>query len=158
MDISYQGNTNTGKDEWLTPPEIIKACGKFDLDPCAPIVRPWDTAKKHYTIEDNGLIQTWKGRVWCNPPYNNCQQWFNLCADHGNATGICFVRTETQWFFDTIWRRAYAIKFLEGRVNHYHVDGTRGGSPGLGSVLIAWDLKNAQKLRLSKLPGKYIVL
>jgi hypothetical protein len=28
----------------------------------------------------------------------------------------------------------------------------------LGSVLIAWDLKNAQKLRLSKLPGKYIVL
>lgn len=33
------------KDEWLTPPEIIKALGgpeSFDLDPCAPIKRPWD--------------------------------------------------------------------------------------------------------------------
>jgi len=32
------------KDEWLTPPDIIKALGPFDLDPCAPIVRPWPTA------------------------------------------------------------------------------------------------------------------
>jgi len=34
-------NTNTeNKDEWLTPPYIIKALGEFDLDPCAPINRP----------------------------------------------------------------------------------------------------------------------
>lgn len=23
-------------NEWLTPPEIIKSLGEFDLDPCAP--------------------------------------------------------------------------------------------------------------------------
>jgi hypothetical protein len=34
--------------EWLTPPEIITSLGMFDLDPCTPSVRPWDTAKKHY--------------------------------------------------------------------------------------------------------------
>lgn len=32
-----------GKDEWLTPPAIIKALGEFDLDPCAPVgwQTPW---------------------------------------------------------------------------------------------------------------------
>lgn len=30
------------KDEWLTPPGIIKSLGEFDLDPCAPVKRPWD--------------------------------------------------------------------------------------------------------------------
>jgi hypothetical protein len=50
MNTSFEGKTETGKDEWLTPPEIIKSLGEFDLDPCSPINRPWDTAKNHYTI------------------------------------------------------------------------------------------------------------
>lgn len=46
-------HTNTeNKDEWLTPPGVIQAIGPFDLDPCAPISRPWDMAAKHYTVED----------------------------------------------------------------------------------------------------------
>lgn len=30
---------NGGHDEWLTPPEILRALGAFDLDPCAPVMR-----------------------------------------------------------------------------------------------------------------------
>ena len=51
-------------DVWLTPPGIIKSLGEFDLDPCASLNRPWDTAKKHYTVEDDGLTKPWAGRVW----------------------------------------------------------------------------------------------
>lgn len=63
-------------DEWLTPPEIIKDLGPFDLDPCAPIVRPWDTAKRHFTVNDNGLLQQWGGGICMAQPsvwgkYNN---------------------------------------------------------------------------------------
>jgi len=64
-------NTNTDNEEqWLTPPDIIKSLGEFDLDPCAPEenVRPWSTAKNHFTKSVNGLNQKWEGRVWCNPP------------------------------------------------------------------------------------------
>jgi len=61
--------TLEGKDEWLTPPQIIKTVGPFDLDPCAPINRPWEMAANHYTVIDNGLNMPWAGRVWCNPPY-----------------------------------------------------------------------------------------
>lgn len=56
------------KDEWLTPPSIIRSLGAFDMDPCSPLNRPWDTAENHYTIEDDGLSKPWTGRVWCNPP------------------------------------------------------------------------------------------
>ena len=57
------------KDEWLTPPAILSHLGEFDLDPCSPITRPWDIAKEHYNINDNGLRKEWFGRVFCNPPY-----------------------------------------------------------------------------------------
>lgn len=80
MDTSFE--RQSGKDEWLTPPSIIKALGEFDLDPCSPINRPWDTAKEHYTILDNGLLKPWKGRCFVNPPYGKetkkwLQRWIS---------------------------------------------------------------------------------
>ena len=39
MDTSFD-RSKTGKDEWLTPLEIIRALGEFDLDPCSPVRRP----------------------------------------------------------------------------------------------------------------------
>ena len=117
-----------GKDEWLTPPYILKALGEFDLDPCSPVNRPWPTAKKHYTYIDNGLFQEWQGRVWCNPPYGNkTWLWFNKCAIHGNCIMLTFARTETKMFFDYVWNNADALFFFKGRLVFYNVDGTEGG-------------------------------
>ncbi len=61
----YRGGT----DSWITPPEIIKALGPFDLDPCACMTQPWQCAEKSFTEVDDGLSQTWEGRIYCNPPY-----------------------------------------------------------------------------------------
>lgn len=100
------GNEKTvsGTDVWLTPPAIIKSLGEFDLDPCASIDRPWDTAKKHYTIEDNGLAQKWNGRVWCNPPYGpGMAPFLKKMVEHGNGISLIFARTETKAFFDYVW-------------------------------------------------------
>lgn len=53
-------NVNTANnDEWLTPPEILRVLGPFDLDPAAPVVRPWDMAVRHYTKLDDGMAQPW---------------------------------------------------------------------------------------------------
>ena len=70
MNVTFEGNSATGKNQWLTPPELLAKLGQFDLDPCAPINRPWPTATQHYTIEDDGLKQPWFGRCWVNPPYD----------------------------------------------------------------------------------------
>jgi hypothetical protein len=87
--IGSHQSANMQKDEWLTPPHILKALGEFDLDPCSPVVRPWPTAKRHFTIEDDGLIQKWEGRVWCNPPYGlESTKWLLKLAEHMKNGGV----------------------------------------------------------------------
>ena len=99
--IGSHQSASMKNDEWLTPPHILQALGEFDLDPCAPIVRPWETAKNHFTINDDGLKQKWFGRVWCNPPYGlEAAIWLNKLAEHGNGIALIFARTETKMFFD----------------------------------------------------------
>lgn len=113
-----------GKDEWLTPPELIWSLSesfndsKFCLDPCSPIKRPWETAAQHYTTEDNGLLKPWHGRVWCNPPYKGIENWVERGIEHGNTILLTFSRTETK-FWQRIWTTADAILFLYGRLTFY---------------------------------------
>lgn len=106
MNVTFETKfkNKAGKDEWLTPPELVRALGAFDLDPCSPINRPWATAAKHFTVNDNGLMLPWEGRVWCNPPYGKeAAKWLEKCAMHGNAIALTFARTETQMFFKSVW-------------------------------------------------------
>lgn len=148
------------KEEWLTPPEIIRALGTFDLDPCAPVVRPWDTANVHHTINDNGLSRAWYGRVWCNPPYGDKTAiWLERLADHGNGIALIFARTETRMFFDQVWGKASGLLFLEGRLHFHHVDGRRAAAnAGAPSVLVAYGSNNAKTLCECGLAGHYVPL
>ena len=110
MNSSFEGNTSTGKDEWLTPPELVRAIGYFDLDPCQPINPPFTHAEKGYNILDDGLFKKWEGRVFCNPPYGKYTPiWLKKCADHGNAIALTFARTETKMFFEHVWNKADAV-------------------------------------------------
>ena len=147
-------------DEWLTPPEIIEACGPFDLDPCSPIIRPWDTARKHYTIKDNGLWKPWSGRVWLNPPYGqNTRLWLDKIVSHGDGIVLTFARTETRMFFKYVWPHADSILFIEGRLYFHYVDGTKAkANSGGPSVLIAYGKANTEILKNSGIKGKFIEL
>jgi DNA N-6-adenine-methyltransferase (Dam) len=152
-------SSNPKKDEWLTPPGLLKALGHFDLDPCAPVNRPWPIAAKHLTWRDNGLL-AWHGRVWCNPPYGKeTGHWLARCAEHQNATALVFARTETDDWQNHVWPKAHAIFFLKGRLHFHHTDGTRskdnGGAP---SALIAFDEANTRALEQSGLAGKLVRL
>jgi hypothetical protein len=148
------------KDEWLTPPEVIRAVGPFDLDPCAPINRPWPMAANHYTIRDDGLSKPWVGRVWCNPPYGRyTRRWLERCIEHKNATALIFARTETSDWVDCVWNAADSILFLWGRLYFYHVDGTRASAnSGAPSALIAYDAANTAALERSGLRGRLVKL
>ena len=146
--------------EWLTPPEILEALGPFDLDPCAPVNRPWDMAGKHYTVDDNGLIQQWAGRVWCNPPYGvQTSSWLQLLAHHGDGIALIFARTETETFFRHVWDKADAVLFIQGRLYFYHVNGQRATmNAGAPSCLVAYGQSNIKALAGSRIPGKLIRL
>lgn len=146
--------------EWMTPPEIIRSLGDFDLDPCSPLNRPWDTAAHHFTQHDNGLLQEWFGRVWLNPPYGQqTGRWMARLADHGTGTAFIFARTETEFFFKSVWESATALLFLKGRVHFHLPNGKRakknGGAP---SVLIAYGHNDADRLSCSGIDGQFVPL
>ena len=160
LEKDFNSNTDN-KEEWLTPPDIIKALGTFDLDPCSPEanIRPWDTASNHYTKSMNGLIQPWEGRIWCNPPYGKeTFKWLDKLALHGNGIALIFARTETIGFHEQIWNKADGIFFFKGRLKFYHVTGRQGGTANAPSCLIAYGENNMEVLKNCNLKGKFIDL
>lgn len=155
---SHQSPVRGATNEWLTPPEIIAAVGPFDLDPCSPVTRPWDTATRHYTIEDDGLAQEWDGLVWCNPPFGpEAAAWLARCADHGRAVALVPARTETRWFVREVWERADAVLFLHGRPHFHRPDGTRGAAnSGAPICLLAYGTESVIRLTRCGLPGSLV--
>lgn len=153
-------SSDAGKTEWLTPPVILEKLGSFDLDPCSPINRPWDTATHHYTILDDGLNKEWFGKVYCNPPYGTqTAVWLNKLSKHGNGIALIFARTETEMFFEEVWNKADALLFIKGRLFFHHVTGERGSSnSGAPSVLIAYGSDCVKQLENSNIEGKLIYL
>lgn len=148
---------------WLTPPAILKALGEFDLDPCAcSEPRPWDTAKHHYTAEDDGLSRDWYGRVYLNPPYGPPSiigPWMRRMAEHNCGTALIFARTETVMFFETVWRAASAALFLEGRLFFCRPDGIPAeANAGAPSCLVAYGIEDAYLLQKSGIRGQFIGL
>jgi hypothetical protein len=158
--FGYQQTQVMGKDEWLTPPELIKSLGEFDLDPCSPVVRPWDTAKKHYSVQDDGLTAPWDGRVWLNPPYGDqCWGWLNRLHAHGNGIALIFARTGASGFQREVWGKAHSVFFIFGRLYFYHVSGVRAKhNSGSDSVLISYDEKNTEVLKNCSINGKLLIL
>lgn len=157
-------SSKSQSDTWLTPPAIIEALGgpeSFDLDPCSIDSRPWPTARRHYTIEDNGLMMPWEGRVWMNPPYSLAliRRFLGRMAEHGCGVALTFARTETEHFHRFVWGAASAVLFLRGRLNFHLPDGRRacknGGAP---SVLIAYGNDDRDILAEAPIEGFFVPL
>ena len=153
--------------EWYTPRAIVEALGPFDLDPCAAPFRLWDTAAVHYTRLENGLRRSWRSawgpvRVFLNAPYGNAVAlWIERLAQHGCGTALVFARTETAWWFRSVWPAASALLFLEGRVTFHRPNGDTGRishSSGGPSVLVAYGLDDADRLEASGLAGAFVPL
>lgn len=146
--MSNNFNTNTGNnEEWLTPPYIIEALGPFDLDPCAPKIRPWNMAKLHYSKNEDGLSRPWTGRVWLNPPYGReTFRWLAKLSEHKSGIALIFARTETKGFHEQIWEKASAIMFFRGRLSFHYVTGEKGNTANAPSCLVAYSSQDCEKM------------
>jgi len=96
-------------DEWYTPPDFYKKLNdefEFTLDPCSTDDNT--KCKKHFTMKENGLLQSWgKEIVFCNPPYSNVSEWVEKSYSESvnGATVVMLIpaRTDTRWFHKYIY-------------------------------------------------------
>ncbi|NCD04224.1 MAG: adenine methyltransferase [Clostridia bacterium] len=149
-------------DEWYTPVEIIRSLGEFDLDPASSpeAFRLNRSAKKIYTAQDNGLIQSWHGRVWLNPPYSNplLQDFLKKMAEHNRGIALVFSKIEAKWFHEIVFEYATAVKFLYNRIQFLKPDGTKGTQPRNGSMLVAYGVADAEIRSKCPIKGKFLYL
>lgn len=160
MSKSMKGHQpQASKDvDWCTPRWILDRLGSFDLDPCTPPEMPWVTARDRYTKSYDGLAQSWYGRVWLNPPFDEKSRaaFLEKMAAHGNGIALVSVATETEWFKMWIWPFATSILFLNKRPHFHRPDGTRAKSnSGCSICLVGYGAINDEYLRRSDL-GHYM--
>jgi len=99
------------KDEWRTPSELYKMLNYefcFELDAAATYDNT--LCERHYTMEDDALIQNWGEngvkRVFCNPPFSRMKEFLEKAIqeyeDHAHEIEIVvLIRAdgyETKWF------------------------------------------------------------
>ncbi len=110
-------------DLWSTPWNFFEKLNDefhFTLDPCST----HENAKcyKHFTIEEDGLLQDWGNEVvFCNPPYGRqIKDWVKKAYEESqkdNTTVVMLIpaRTDTIYFHEYIYHKA-EIRFIKGRL------------------------------------------
>jgi len=130
-------------DDWETPPELFEPLNqvyKFTLDPCCTS----KTAKcdSYFTLKEDGLKQTWTGRVFVNPPFSNIPLWLKKIDyemfKHNPELVVSLLPawTDRDWFHDLVYGKA-SITFLQGRVKFLR-NGRPHKSPKFGCMLVEW--------------------
>lgn len=152
--------------EWYTPPELFDALGvQFDLDPCSPGAgKSFVPAKRHLTVEDDGLASPWGPEefVFMNPPYGSqTAAWMDKLSAHGNGIALVFARTDVRWFqslFEGDHPTLTGVLFIGGRLRFYKGNTSeQGGTPGAGSMLLAFGHEASRVLRGARDLGVYMV-
>ena len=143
---SPRPGVHDGNDEWYTPAGVVEAAravmGRIDLDPASNTeANETVQAKAIYTVEDDGLTQPWRGRVFLNPPFS-AQLKRAFCdrlresVESGGVTQAVLVTPidiSPKWG-DVIRTCASAVALAVGSTNFYGPRGERGG-PGFGHMV-----------------------
>ena len=132
MTTSAPGNSKeeyTGENEWFTPAEYIEKAretlGRIDLDPASHVLAQKTVrAGTFFTAADDGLTQSWFGRVWLNPPYSRetmspfVDKFLSeyTCGTIEQAILLTHDYTDTGWFHAAA-QAAQATCLLRGRIH-----------------------------------------
>lgn len=115
---------SSASEEWYTPSHILErvyqVLGIPDLDPCCNEGTPIVNADSYLRKKDNGLVHSWHGRVYLNPPYGRDMiRWAKKMKseyESGNVKEMIALvpaRVDTSWWWEL---REYSVGFITGRL------------------------------------------
>ena len=147
---SVRALTSSESENYYTPPLYVEAVKQvldvIDLDPASceeanEIVK----ATTYYTKSQNGLLQKWHGRVFCNPPYKKTNNVSNQSLflqkaieeyETGNITQCILLLSATvsnKWF-QKVWD--YPLCITNHRINFIKENGIKSRSSTIGNVFV----------------------
>lgn len=118
-DAFLQAATSSATDQWDTPPDLVAAMAPvfpWNLDVCAggPNVCP-----RFYSPQDDGLVKSWRGLCWMNPPYGReIVAWVERASFATNVATVVSLlpaRPDTAWWQDHV-PFANQVVFIRGRL------------------------------------------
>lgn len=149
-----QGLFSSDTDKWNSPRPLLEdlyTVFTFDLDPCSNSKEsPNVKARRHFTVEDDGLIQTWRGVVYMNPPYGRqIARWMKKAASREARTVVCLIpaRTDTRWWQDNVPTGSFVV-FIRGRLRFGNAE---NGAPFPSAIVVFGQINSDQKRLLSDL-------
>lgn len=112
----------SGNDVWCTPKWLFDKLNDiwhFTLD--AACMTETALCTKHYTPDDNSLIQDWSTDiVWLNPPYSDLKTWLSKATEEFNKGSTVMIlvpsRTDTKAFHDYAAKECSCICYIKGRL------------------------------------------
>lgn len=131
------------KNYWETPKKLFDELDQefnFDLD----VASTHENAKctRHFTEDENGLNQEWRGNVFCNPPYGKeIGLWVKKAYEESieNIGGVIVLlipaRTDTRYWHDYIFNKANEIRFVKGRLK-FELNGVAKQSAPFPSAIV----------------------
>ena len=145
MNAAQLINQDSGLQEYYTPQEIINLArcvmGGIDLDPASSATANRTVrATRFFTDVEDGLAQSWEGRIWLNHPFGRKENplWINKLMhewDMGNIQQACcitFAATNEKWFQPLM---QFPQCYLSPRTNYYLADGTKKRGVTKGSAV-----------------------
>lgn len=128
-------------DDFYTDARIIECAravmGGIDLDPAShPAANRVVRAAMFFTLVDNGLVQQWHGRVWCNPPFAKWDLWVPKLLEEwqsGRIEEMCVLiatRSLTTRCVAPALESSAAICILTGRIPFWGPKATNSPDDG----------------------------
>lgn len=121
--------------EWETPQDLFEKLDAefhFEVDVCA--IPENAKCPLFFSPKEDGLLQNWGRRCWCNPPYGReVSRWVRKASEtEGLVVMLLPARTDTAWFHDYILGKA-EIRFIRGRLKFGNA---KNGAPFPSMVVI----------------------
>ena len=136
----------TGHPEWHSPAHVIEAArqcmGGIDLDPASRAdANETVQATRFFTAEDDGLLQSWSGRLWLNPPYSKMAAFMGKLLEvyHAGRVEQAIIlannQTDAKWAAN-VMDAANVLCFTRGRLIFTKDGVDAGGKPLQGQMLV----------------------
>jgi len=143
-----RGMFASGSDDWETPQEFFDAVDEvfhFDIDVCA--TRANAKCERYFTESEDGLLQTWSGVCWMNPPYGReISRWVQKAYEstlNPDTVVVCLLpaRTDTRWWHDYVIAHAKSVEFIKGRLRFSR----KGPAPFPSALVVFGSLFNNEE-------------